>query len=49
VTTLSQSFRAHSLLLQQNREEYDKQDPRPEPFTPIAATTPEQKKEEDDP
>jgi hypothetical protein len=49
VTTLSQPFRAHRRLPEANREEYDKQDPLPEPFTLIVATATEQKKEEDDP
>ena len=49
VTTLSQPVRAHRLLPEENQEEYAKQDPMPEPFTPIVAVAPEQKKEEDDP
>jgi len=32
VTTLSQSFRAHRCLPEEDREEYDKQDPLSEPF-----------------
>jgi len=49
VTTLSQPVRAHRLLPEENQEEYDKQDPLPEPFAPIVVVAPEQKKEEDDP
>jgi len=49
VTTLSQPLRAHRLLPKTNKEEYDKHNPLPEPFTPIVAVAPEQKKEEDDP
>jgi hypothetical protein len=49
VTTLSQPIRAHRLLPKENREEYDKQDALPEPFTPFVAAAPQQKKEEDDP
>ena len=53
VATLSQPIRAHCLLPEENREEYDNHGLPPKSFTPTAATAAdalrEQKKEEDDP
>jgi len=53
VTTLSQPIRAHRLLPEENREEYDNHGLPPVPFTPAAATAADalraQKNEEDAP
>jgi len=49
VTTLSQSFRTHRLLPEENREEYDNgpdRDRRDYASEPLAATTPPTSKKE---